>query len=88
MAAKTPDSIIQENAGTFKMHIATFSTNDIDDADTWASAIPNVVGFWVNATDDPTQTKEGIDVGESSGTFTFYTGEANRQGMLYVLSRI
>ena len=87
MAAKTPDSILTENTGSSTMHIATFSTNDIDDGDTWTSGIPSVIGFWAHATDDPTITKESIDVGQSAGVFTFYTGEANRQGILYVLSK-
>lgn len=87
MAAKTPDSVIRESAGSMTLHIATFSTNDIDDGDTWASGIQEIVGYWANGTDDPTQTKEGIDMSVSSSTFTFYTGEDNRTGLVYVLSR-
>ena len=87
MAAKTPVTVLRENAGSLTLHIATFTTNDIDNDDTWASGIPNIVGYWANGTDDPTQTKEGIDVSLSGSTFTFRTGEDDREGMVYVLSR-
>jgi len=87
MAAKTPDSIYRESAGSLTMHIAKFSTNDMDDGDTWASGIAEIVGYWANGTDDPTQGKEGIDVSLSGTTFTFNTAEADRTGILYVLSR-
>ena len=89
MAAKTPDSVIRESLGSLTLHIATFSTNDIDDADTWTSGIPGVVGAWCNGTDDPTtQASNGIDIGfTTAGVFTFYAGEGNRTGVLFVLSR-
>lgn len=90
MAAKTPDSILIENWGSLFLRIATFSTSDIDDGDTWASGIPYPMGYWGNLTDDGTQEKEKIDVTlttSASGTFTFNVGEDNRTGMIYVLSR-
>ena len=87
MGAKTPDSVVVENFGTKTMYKCIFSTNDIDDGDTYASAILDAVAYWCNGTDDPTQTKEGIDVGyvATTGAFTFYTGEDNRTGELYIL---
>ena len=90
MPAKTPDSVLTENFGQNTLYIATFSTNDIDDADTWTSNIPSVIAQWANATDNPTQEKEGIDVGlttVATGVFTFYTAENNRTGQLYVLAK-
>ncbi len=89
MPAKTPDSVITENFGQNTLYIATFSTNDIDDGDTWTSKITSVINQWANATDDPTQTKEGIDVGytQTTGKFTFYTGENNRTGQLCILAK-
>jgi hypothetical protein len=88
MAIKTPDSVAIENTGSSTMHIATFSTNDIDDGDTWASGIKNVISHWATATDIPTSGQlGGIDVSESSGTFTFNTGEDNRTALLFVESR-
>jgi hypothetical protein len=88
MAAKTPDSILRESVGSMTLFIATFSTNDIDDTDTWATGLgSNILGVWANGTDDPTQTKEGIDCAESAGTITFSTGEDNRTGKVFVLAR-
>ena len=87
MAAKTPDSIQQESLGSLKLIIATFSTNDIDDGDTWASGISGIVGYWGNLTDDGTQAKEGIDISLSTSTFTFNVGEDNRTGLIYVLAK-
>lgn len=87
MAAKTPDSVKSDSFGSMRLVTATFATNDIDDGDTWVSGLPNAMAFWANGTDDPTQEKEGIDVSFSAGTFTFSAGEANRQGILYVLTK-
>ena len=85
MAARTPTgTVIRETFGSLYLHIATFA--DIDDGDTYASGIKRVVGYWANGTDDPTQELGKIDIAESSGTFTFNTGEDDRTGMLYVLS--
>ena len=86
MAAITPSSVLRENAGSTTLHIATFAAT-VDDDDTWASAISHIVGYWANGTDDPTQTKEAIDVSLSTSTFTFRCGEDNRGIMLYVLSK-
>jgi hypothetical protein len=87
MAAKLPDSVVTENFGSKTLYICTFSTNDIDDADTYASGIIDAVAYWCNGTDTPTQGTEGIDVGytATTGSFVFYTGEANRTGILYIL---
>lgn len=85
MAAITPSTHYIENAGSKVLHIATFA-GTADDGDTWASGLTGIVGYWANGTDDPTQTKEGVDVSVSSGTFTFNLGEDNRSFILYVLS--
>jgi len=89
MAAKTPDSIVIENLGSNTLYKCRFSTNDIDDADTYASKITSAIAYWCSPTDLPTQTKEGIDVAyvQSTGTFTFYTGENNRTGDLFILAK-
>ncbi len=89
MAAKTPVSVIRENVGSLTLHIATFTTNDLDDGDTWTSGINGVLAAWCNGTDDPTtQASNGIDVGfTAAGVFTFYPGEDNRTGILMVLSK-
>jgi hypothetical protein len=85
MAATTPSAHYIENAGSKVLHIVTFP-DTADDTNTWASGIQGIVGYWANGTDDPTQTKEGIDVRLSGTTFTFSLGEDNRSFILYVLS--
>ncbi len=85
MAAVTPDSHYIENAGSKVLHIVAFPAT-ADDTNTWASGIQGIAGYWANGTDDPTQTKEGIDVALSGSTFTFSLGEDNRSFILYVLS--
>jgi len=85
MAAATQSgTIIREAIGSLQLHIIPFS--NIDNTNTSASGIQRVFGYWANATDDPTQGTEKIDVANSSGTFTFSTGEDARTGTLYVLS--
>ena len=87
MAAVTPTSVYKENAGSMTIHIATFA-NTTDNGDTWDSNISHIVGYWANATDDPTTTASvGVALAESSDTFTFGLGEANRSVMVYVLSK-
>ena len=87
MAAKTPDSVERISMGSATLLVATFSTNDIDDADTWNTGLGTSAKYvWANGTDDPTQTKEGIDCALSSGTVTFSTGEDNRTGCVFVIA--
>ena len=87
MAAATLSTTWRESIGDLTLTIATFS--NINNTNTWASNIQGVIGYWGNCTDDPTQTKEGIDITlttASTGEFTFQTGENSRVGMIYVLS--
>lgn len=88
MAAITPSAVITENLGNNTLYKISFTT--INDADTYASTMTNVYGWWANGTNAPTQNKEGIDVGytQSTGSFVFYTGEDGRTGDLYVLCKI
>lgn len=86
MAEKTPDSVERLSMGSQTLLVATFSTNDIDDGDTWDTGLgTNAKYVWANGTDDPTQTKEGIDCSLSSGTITFSVGEDNRTGWVFVI---
>ena len=81
--AITPSTIKQESAGNLKLILATFT--DIDNGETWASGITEIVKYHATGTDDPTtQGNESIDVALSGSTFTFYTGEDNRTGTLFV----
>lgn len=86
--AITPDKVTSESFGSLRLIIAEFSTADVlDDGETWTTNIPNALGYWCDGTNDPTQTNESIDVSFSNGVFTFNTGEDNRTGILYVLTK-
>jgi hypothetical protein len=86
MAAVTPSSISRQNLGSVNLLICKFA-NTTDDADTWASGLSSVIDFWTCGTEDPTtQAHVGVDVSESSGTFTFYIGEDDKAFTLYVLT--
>ena len=66
-----------------------FVLTTVADTETFASGLgSNVFGYWANAiTNEGTQGDEGVNVAESSGTFTFYlqtTGTVH----LYVLARV
>lgn len=91
MAAITPDSVVRENAGSLTLHIATFITNDIDDADTWTSNIPGIVGVWCNTIDNPTSTTDtalSLSISNiTTGQVTFFAGEVTRAANVYVVSR-
>jgi hypothetical protein len=85
MAAATQSgTIMRESFGSLQLHIIPFT--NIDDTNTYASGISRIVGYWANASNDPTQEKEKIDVALSGSTFKFSAGEDTRAGTLYVLS--
>lgn len=75
----------RESLGSLTLHIVNSAS--VAEGDTYASGLgTNVVGYWANAvTDESTAGDEGVNVANSSGTFTFYhktTGEV----FLYILS--
>lgn len=85
MAALTAASTQIRNIGDSTMHVIKFSSVNVDD--TYASSITGVQSFWAQNTSDPvTNTSTGVNVTESSGTFTFYPGIAASAVTLYVLS--
>jgi len=88
MAEKTPDTTITENMGSLALLVCKYSSTNIDDGDTYPSGLStNVVDQWFNATLDCTQGGEGMNVSESSGTYTFNAPEANVTGTLFILAR-
>lgn len=88
MAAKLPDSIYRESVGSLTLLKCTFTTTDVDNDDTYASGLgSNVFGYWFNNTLTDTAAKE-VHVSESSGTFTFSSGEDNVTGYLYILAKV
>lgn len=65
--------------------IIAFKFDAIGDGDTFAGP-KTPKAFWAQATfNASTQTSAGINVTESSGTYTFYPGEAAGTGTLFVL---
>lgn len=83
MAAKTPDSLRKENFGSANLLIATFVSNDIDDNDTWASGIQNIIGYWWIGIGDASYDVSITSV-SAAGGFVFDAG-SNMTGKLYVL---
>lgn len=79
----TLSSTRRESMGSLTLHI--FKLTSVADTNTFASGLPNVSGFWANGEASETAGDEGINMTESSGTFTFNlktTGAVT----LYVLS--
>jgi hypothetical protein len=88
MAEKTPDSVYRESVGSLTLLKCTFTSTDIDNDDTYASGLgSNVFGYWFNNTLTDTAAKD-VHVSESSGTFTFSTGEDDITGHLYILAKV
>ncbi len=88
MAAKTPDSIKSHNMGSENLVRVIFSDTNIDDADTWTSGMTNIVDFWAMGKNNPsTQGSAGIHISEASGVFTFYPGEDNWTGTLFIMKK-
>lgn len=86
MAAVTPTSVKQISVGSLSGIVASFAATT-DDADTWASTIPNIV--WVSATQaDTAGTQAATGAGASfasNGTVTLHIGEDDSAIELLVL---
>ena len=91
MAAITPDSIQRESMGSLTLHIATFHTTTIDNADTWESDIPGIVASWSTITTAQTSASStALAISTSNlgtGQLTFTTGVVNVPGIIYVISQ-
>lgn len=87
MAVQTAATTTRTNVGELTLHIFTFTA--VTGADTFASGLPNVIGFWAVDTfqGGTTTTGIGVNVSNSSGTFTFMVGTAASAVTLYTLSR-
>lgn len=86
MAAQTAASVVRDSAGSLTVHKFTFTS--VADSDTFASGLPNVVNFIAQGNGNPaTQASAGVDVTQSSGTFTFYPGEDSLGLILTTWSR-
>jgi hypothetical protein len=69
MAAATLGSTTKENVGSLTLHIIELSS--VADTNTHATGLPNVVAFWAQGQASETAGEEGVNVTNSSGTFTF-----------------
>ena len=81
----TLSSTLRESTGSLTLFI--FTLTSVADADTYASGLTAVVGYWANSEASETAGEEGVNVTESSGTFTLNlktTGTVK----LYVLARV
>jgi len=86
MAAVIPTTVTTSNMGSFTAHVAAFA-NTTDDADTWASGIPDIVAIIVTQEDTAgTQAATGAGASFSGSTITFHIGEDNSAIRLVVLS--
>lgn len=81
MAAKTPASVSQESLGSVRLVRAVFT--DVDNTDTWASAITGVIDGWFS----PSTTTGSTGVSVSGSTVTFACSADNQAGTLYLLCR-
>jgi len=76
MAALTPISVTTESAGSLTLVIAKFSA--IASGDTYASGLGNTVVFTqgqLSSAPSTTANPFSFEAVNSSGTFTFYTGD-------------
>lgn len=86
MAALTAATTTRTNVGAVTLHIFTFTA--MTGADTFASGLGTaVVGFWAQNTNPGGSTLvTGVNVSNSSGTFTFQNSVAATPITLYVIS--
>ena len=65
--------------------IEAYTFAAIGDGDTFEGPV-SPKAFWAQSTADPTtNTSSGINVGESSGTYTFWPGIAALTGTLFII---
>lgn len=86
--ALTAATIDRESNGSLTLHRVTFSSVT-SAGDTWASGLPNVWGYWANVTSSQgvLTTSGGVNVVNSSGTFTIVPNLHNAPVTLFVQSK-
>ena len=88
MSALTAASTYRESMGSLTLHIVNFSS--ISGDDTYASGLgTQVVGYWAQDTQavGTTVNAAGMNVNNSSGTFTFAPALASTPGTLFIVSK-
>lgn len=88
MAAATVSRTERHSCGDLTLLIVTFSS--LADTNTYASGLgTNVVSYWANGEiNEGTAGDEGINVANSSGTFTFYLKTTNTAAKLHILATV
>lgn len=88
MAAQSAATVIRESLGSLTLIIYTFTS--VADGDTFASGMGmNILSFQGQVNGNTvTQASAGINLTNSSGSFTFYPGEDSLPLILWVLARI
>ena len=83
MAAKTPDSVLRDSLGSVTRLACLFSSNNIDDGDTYTSNLSGIKYAWFQA--EGTTGLVGVSK-TAGGEITFLTGvEADDMtGTLYL----
>ena len=85
MAAGTVSRTERHSAGDLTLYVVTFSS--LADTNTYASGLGgNVVGYWCNSGYNETAGEEGVNVSNSSGTFTFGLKTTSTDAKLYILA--
>ena len=91
MAAQTAATSLRESVGSMTLHIFTFTSvaGGSSTGDTFASGLgTTVVDFWAqDKTLSATQTSAGINVSNSSGTFTMSPAVDGAAVSLFVLAK-
>jgi hypothetical protein len=85
MAAATVSRTEQHSCGDLKLYVVTFSS--LADTNTYASGLgSNVVGYWANCEYAESSGSDGVNVANSSGTFTFSLSTTNTAAKLFILA--
>lgn len=89
MAALTADTGYPRNHGPFGTgRLIEVRFSDVDDGDTYASGLKNVVSFWTHDNSNPsTQASVGCAATVSGSTFTLYPAEDNKAVILFIITR-
>lgn len=86
MAALTPTTVGVENSGSITWIRAAFT--NVVSGDTWASGITSIFTYFGSNHMVPgSQGKEGMNITQSTGTFTFYLPETSTSLSISVLCK-
>lgn len=84
MAALTPTVVSVENSGSITWIRAAFTV--VNSGDTWTSGISSIFTYFgSNHTVPSGAGKEGVNITQSAGVFTFYPPEATTSMSISVL---